>query len=1468
MAGRRIPPPIFKDGDDFYEWKRELTIWTVVTDIPEDKQAAAIYLSLEGKARECCKSIDVQELTGKSGKDTLLTKLQALYAVDQEQRIYQAYENFENYIRPPNVSIPDYLNEWERTYDKIVTKGITLPEPVLAYRILKSANLPSEKQSLVRATVDKLTLENMKKQIRAISDTSAIDEISEKTKAIKVEQDSLYTKQQDEVEDVYYNNNRGARGRRFFGGSRGGFKNVARRGSSYYDRNMNNSQTKTNPVNSQGVITRCTICYSKYHWMKDCPHNDRNLKCKNCSSVLHKTQNCPHQEYTFLTKDIDIGAMNSFVNEAFNQAVLDSGCSKTVCGKEWYNNFVQTHPFMNHNEIQENKESSSVFRFGDGKAVKSNMSVTLPVRIGQKKVKLETEVVDADIPLLLSKEAMKKSDTTIDFANDTVTMFGENIKLSLASSGHYMINLFPEKEVLIATTDEIGSNENEKELKKMATKLHLQFGHAPAHRIIELLKDAGKQDDKLSKQIQSVVQDCDTCKIYQKAKNRPVVSFNLAKDFNEVISMDLKFIESHGILHIIDNATKFSSAAVLKGKKKEEIVEKIFLHWIQVFGSPENFFSDNGGEFNNELMRELGELLNTRVLTTAAESPWSNGITERHNALLADMVEKVMEDTKCSLEVAVAWSVAAKNALKNVHGFSPNQLVFGRNPNIPTVFNSNPPALEGTTSSELIAEHLNAMHASRRAFIKAEASEKLRRALLKKTRMSTSYEYKTGDQVYYKRRNSRRWHGPGVVIGGINKQIFVKHGGTFLRVNPCHLQHVKTKHNLQKEKNEEKKAKSEINMNKMEKEFFDVDEQSRNGNTDDEEEEDEEETVISEGETVQSNSEEEYHDEDFTVNQRTNHQNSQIVEDEAEYENADTEENDNQQRRQERIGKEPRCLKNLRPYNKPGNKEDTLIASTAPNITDKSIPRKDSRIKVKMMDQSEITGNVITEKIDNVLYIQTDENINKPINTEDIKEWVFVNQEIPVKFHNTPEVIEAKHQELQNLKTHNIYEEVLKDKQNVIGTRWVITEKFDNGKKKTKARLVAKGFQENNDLKRDSPTCLKENLRLAAAIAVSNGWKIKSLDIKSAFLQGKSIQREVFIEPPIEANSDRVWKLKKVIYGLSDASRMWYLKVKETLEKLQLKMSKFDEAFFYRIKDGVLIGLIAIHVDDFLYVGNLEFEQTVINRLKEEFKISKSYDQMFNYLGIEMIQMEKEINFTQSNYIKTITPIVGDTNETVIKSKIGQLAWVANQTRPDICFDVCQASVNTANENNSTVKLINKCIKKLNNEQHSIKFVPLNLKKASLVSFADASFANLQNGASQGGFVIFLESENRVIPLAWQSRKIRRVVKSTLSAETMALMEGAEHCFLLKTMLKEILNTDVPISVKTDSKSLYDALLTSNTLEDKRLKVDICVVRDYIKKEEIKEVCWIPTEQQLADCLTKSGANPAKLLKVLDSAHL
>ena len=1460
MAGRRIHPPIFQDGADFYEWEREIEIWSMVTDIPVDKQAAAIYLSLEGKARECCKSIKVDELKGSNGKEKLMNKLQELYAVDNEQRIYQAYEEFENYARPTTSTMTDFLNEWERRYNQLKARDIELPDAVLAYRLLKSANLSSEKQALVRATVSKLTLENMKKQIKAIFDSSAISDLSEQASAIKLEQNAMYTQSmENDCEEVFYNRNKFIRGRGGFRGSRGRGNYTYQGGSRGYFAGQHTERAaasgdtgsgdtsrtrRTNPPTRSGLPSRCVVCESIYHWAKDCPHNKK-------------------VNQTMFTKDIDIGTMNNFVHETLNQAVLDSGCSKTVCGEKWYKNFVESCSSKQRSEIKEKQCKPSIFRFGDGREVTSKMTVILPVTIGHTKVNLETDIVEADIPLLLSKYSMKKADTTIDFSTDMVTMFGEKIKLNFASSGHYMVPLFPEHEILTATViEKLGEGSS---LKKNATKLHLQFGHASGHRIIQLLKDAGNNDEDLFKIVNDVVEECDICKLYHKNKSRPVVGFNLARDFNEVVSMDLKFIESHGILHLIDNATKFSSAAVLKSKRKEEIVEKLFQHWIQIFGSPDNFLSDNGGEFNNDLMRELGELLNTRILTTAAESPWSNGVTERHNALLAGMVEKVMEDTNCSLEIAVAWSVSAKNALKNVHGFSPNQLVFGRNPNIPTVLNSKPPALEGTTSSELIAEHLNAMHVARKSYIQAEASEKLRRALQKKTRTATVHTYKTGEEVYYKRNNSKRWHGPGIVIGGINKQVFVKHGGSVLRVNPCHLQHVKRNLNQSNEfsemDNEPVNGTVEANGNDEVPDQNDADAAG------------EEATLLEEAEEMEMPSDFVGNaDDDCLQEQPEAPQGTDGDPTSVHLQNPDADVTDGNQtdRKVTKEPKEPRALQNLRAFNKAGRKEDILLSSG-----DKVNPPKGSRIKYKLSEEDEwATANVLTENINQLLFLQTGQHHKhapEPLITSDIHEWEYANEEILAVNVDTSDVLEAKMKEIENLRGHNIFTEVPREerKEPAIGSRWVITEKFKDGEKVTKARLVAKGFQEDNDLKRDSPTCLKENLRIVIAIAASEKWKIKSLDIKSAFLQGKEIEREVYLIPPPEASSsETLWKLNKVIYGLSDASRMWYLKVKEVLEQLGMKMSIYDEALFYYKEDGHLCGLIALHVDDFLHVGNKRFEETVIYKIKELFEISQEHDQFFNYLGLEIAQTSEGITFSQFNYIDQLTPLEGEATKTDLKSKIGQLAWVAGQTRPDISFDTCQASVNPANENNDSVKRINKCIKRLKARNQVIKFVPIDFTSARIICFADAAFANLHNGASQGGFIVFLECKNKCIPLFWQSKKLRRVVKSTLSAETMALMGGSEHCFLLKSIIKEILNVDLLITVLTDSESLTDSLATSKTLEDKRLKVDICVVRDYLKKGEIHQVCWVPTDKQLADSLTKAGANPAKLLEVLQSARL
>ena len=131
--------------------------------------------------------------------------------------------------------------------------------------------------------------------------------------------------------------------------------------------------------------------------------------------------------------------------------------------------------------------------------------------------------------------------------------------------------------------------------------------------------------------------------------------------------------------------------------------------------------SDNGGELNNELLKEMSDHLNIFIRSTAGQSPWSNGITERHNVILGNMINKLLFDKSNNypINVIVAWAVSA---LHNCYGFSPNQLVFGKNLNYPSILVDKTPALEGKTSSELIANNLNVMHAVRQAFIENKSS--------------------------------------------------------------------------------------------------------------------------------------------------------------------------------------------------------------------------------------------------------------------------------------------------------------------------------------------------------------------------------------------------------------------------------------------------------------------------------------------------------------------------------------------------------------------------------------------------------------------------------------------------------------------------------------------------------------------------------------------------------------------------
>ena len=94
--------------------------------------------------------------------------------------------------------------------------------------------------------------------------------------------------------------------------------------------------------------------------------------------------------------------------------------------------------------------------------------------------------------------------------------------------------------------------------------------------------------------------------------------------------------------------------------------------------------------------------------------------------------------------------------------------------------------------------------------------------------------------------------------------------------------------------------------------------------------------------------------------------------------------------------------------------------------------------------------------------------------------------------------------------------------QETVGSRWVITkkEKADGQKKNVKGRLVAKGFQETEAPQSDAPTMLRESMKLFFALATNEDFKLRSMDIRAAFLQARELDRDVFLMPPISGKKD------------------------------------------------------------------------------------------------------------------------------------------------------------------------------------------------------------------------------------------------------------------------------------------------------------------------------------------------------------
>ena len=169
--------------------------------------------------------------------------------------------------------------------------------------------------------------------------------------------------------------------------------------------------------------------------------------------------------------------------------------------------------------------------------------------------------------------------------------------------------------------------------------------------------------------------------------------------------------------------------------------------------------------------------------------------------------------------------------------------------------------------------------------------------------------------------------------------------------------------------------------------------------------------------------------------------------------------------------------------------------------------------------------------------------------------------------------------------------------------------------------------------------------------------------------------------------------------------------------------------------------------------------------------------------------------------------------QTAYRQLIGQINWVVQGSRPDLAFELIDLSTKLKQDNISDLSSSIKAVNRLKGVNSMILFPTLStdVNGWKVVIFTGASLFNINDGTgSTGGHKVWLvDRHGKCCPLSWHANKIKRVVRSTIAAETLSLQEGLESSFYCRKMLENIIgipHKTSPVIAYVDNKSVIEAV--------------------------------------------------------------
>ena len=194
--------------------------------------------------------------------------------------------------------------------------------------------------------------------------------------------------------------------------------------------------------------------------------------------------------------------------------------------------------------------------------------------------------------------------------------------------------------------------------------------------------------------LEDVSEWCRSCDVCQRRKNpksknvAPMKSIDAGEGPFEQIALDILKLPltargNQYLLVIEDFFSKWIEAFPLERTIAPSIAQCVLNGWIARFGCPYTILSDQGREFESNLFKSLNDMLQTKKLRTTTYHPRTDGMVERSNRTVIDILSKYCEaESDWDLKMPLAL-FAIRTSEHTTTGFSPFSLIYGQEARIP-----------------------------------------------------------------------------------------------------------------------------------------------------------------------------------------------------------------------------------------------------------------------------------------------------------------------------------------------------------------------------------------------------------------------------------------------------------------------------------------------------------------------------------------------------------------------------------------------------------------------------------------------------------------------------------------------------------------------------------------------------------------------------------------------------------------